>query len=105
VDLNITMPLMKNVTVGLRVLTSLININHSNIIRLDLTRHFDLQLNTINDMEVNQYSYAKNGLNLYIIGWSCKSPINSNIKQVLVSNLNGLKIVKKASTIRTKDVY
>ena len=53
------MPLMKNVTVGLRVLTSLININHSNIIRFDLTRHFDLQLNTINDMEVNQYSYAK----------------------------------------------
>jgi len=97
------MPLLKNFTVGLRVLTSMVNINHLNIIGFDLTHHSNIQHYTNSGVDVNQYNYEKNGLNLHITGWSCKSSTDSNIEQVLVSNLNGLSIVKKASTVRTVD--
>jgi len=98
------MPSIKDFTFRLRAFTNMVNIHHSNIIGFDLTRHTDIQFSTTNSSEaVNQYNFTKKGLNLHISGWACKSSTNSNIEQVLVSNLNGLRIVKKASTTRTVD--
>ena len=98
------MPSIKDFTFRLRAFTNMVNIHHSNIIGFDLTRHTDIQFSTTNSNEaVNQYNFTKKGLNLHITGWACKSSTNSNIEQVLVSNLNGLDIVKKASTTRTVD--
>jgi hypothetical protein len=90
----------KNITVGLRALTSTINNNHSNIIRFDLTRCSNLQDNIHSSNGVNnQFNSTKNGLNIHITGWSCKSSTESNIEQALISSLNRLSIVKKTLAI------
>jgi len=97
------MPSLKNFSDSFREFTSRGNIDHSNIIGFDLTRHVDIQLNISSSKDVNRCNYTKKGLNLHITGWACKTSTNFNIEQVLVGSLNGLSIVKRASTTRTVD--
>ena len=94
---------LKNFSDSFRGFTSRGNIDHSNIIGFDLTRHVDIQFNINSSKDVNQCNYTKKGLNLHITGWACKTSTNFNIEQVLVGSLNGLSIVKRASTTRTVD--
>lgn len=94
---------LKNFSDSFREFTSRGNIDHSNIIGFDLTRHVDIQFNINSSKDVNRCNYTKKGLNLHITGWACKTSTNFNIEQVLVGSLNGLSIVKRASTTRTVD--
>ena len=89
------MPFQKKINVGLRALTSTININYTNQIGFDLMRCSDLQEPIDRSTVINPFTITKKGLALHITGWSCRPSKARGIEQVLVRSLNGLSIVEE----------